>query len=117
MNGNQLRQERKARSLSQKDLGDLTGISQGRISQIEGGSRSCNPGELEKFLKVFKDPPPRPDEMPIYHFSVGGTRVISLRIEHMNIPDAIRYIEFALQELRGKLSRQEGVDLEELGVE
>jgi transcriptional regulator with XRE-family HTH domain len=52
--GKAIRQLRKEKGLSQKELADLIELSQNSLSQIEIGSKRPNPQTLKRICKVLK---------------------------------------------------------------
>ena len=57
IDGNKLRELRRASGIGQVELSTRIGITQGMISQLEQSSRSCRPETLEKLAAELKCSP------------------------------------------------------------
>ena len=68
--GKAIRQLRKEKDLSQKELADLVELSQNSLSQIEIGSKRPNPQSLQRICKVLNT-----SESMLYILSVEETDV------------------------------------------
>ncbi len=57
VDGKQLRQLRRERALSQRDLARMTGIAHDSISQLETGKRQAQPRTIRKLAEALKVDP------------------------------------------------------------
>jgi transcriptional regulator with XRE-family HTH domain len=53
VDGNRLRQLRRERALSQRDLSHITGIAHDSISQLETGKREAQPKTIRKLAEAL----------------------------------------------------------------
>lgn len=109
MTGVELGKLRKLAGMSQTDLAGSTGISQSRVSQIEGGVRSMSAREEQKFLAAL---PPEMEgrtggTQPRFEFSLSDRRLNYLEMREVPLVEAIRYLEFVLDETKRRLALAE----------
>ncbi len=57
MDGERLRQIRRERALSQRDLSRMTGVAHDSISQLETGKREAQPKTIRKLAEALRVEP------------------------------------------------------------
>lgn len=108
MMGDEIKERRRARRLSQIELGNALGISQGRMSQLESGDRKLTREEAEKLHAFFENTPPVllapitieevDEEMETLFLSIGE-KGISVKVSGRDQTDILQRIDYALKEI------------------
>ena len=105
MTGDELKNARVIRGLTQGELASFLGISQGRISQLEAAKRNMTTDERDKALQLFANLKVVDATTSGFVITFRAERVLELRIENMCLKDAIRLCEMALGEMRGRMGQ------------
>ncbi len=104
MTGDEIRIARNQRNLNQTEVATAIGVSQGRLSQIEKGTRRPSRKEIVALTKFFNETYPAKGSTisgSEFTFSIKDG-LLSVSLKNVALKNANRYLEFIAQEIAGQ---------------